>query len=876
MTERRTDLPQVPWRTLRLQRPRRDTRTMSQQSWRVPVLLVLALGALLLQAAPAGAVVYPTHREAPPALRTGTEMTMSGTGFGRPVTGFIANAVNPFDPVRDGYPDANPGSGFSPKDEGFAGIIHGAPTDGSPELELYCIDIDTFTYGGIGYALGTWDDSTVPNVGYVARILSEAFPNTDEPADLTDLNQKAAAVQAAIWFFSDRYVLNTSDPLHDAVATIVERIRTEGPLVQPPPPSLTLTPSLRSGPVGSAVGPFKVATSAATTVTATGGALFSDKEGTKPIANPVQNGDEIWVRSTGSSSAVLQATSTATVPTGNVYLYAGNNPGVTKAQKLILAHDATLTTTVRAIATFLPHGSLIVTKTIAGPAAGSQGRVVIHVACDGADYPDFVIDPGASAGDRTKTYENLPAGSTCTVIETSNGSNGATTVVITGDNGKPVTIPSGKSATAHITDTYGFVPGSLLVRKTVAGPGAGQQGEIRIHTECDGKALTPDFVIPAGTPAGDRTKQYDKIPAPATCTVTETADGHTSAVSVVVKGSGQKVSVPAGRIVEADVSDTYGLLPGQLEVTKSIAGPLAGQQGTVVIHTVCNGVALTPDFVIPAGAPAGVQSQIYSNLPTPARCVVTETADGSTGAVSVGVSGSPQTTTIPPGGAGAAHITDTYGARDGSLLVTKTIAGPRAGHQGPVIIRVACNGTARSPNFVIAAKTRRGRVSRSFDGIPAGSACRVTETADGATAKVTVTVVGNGRRATVPAGRVVAVSLMDVYTATPGFLRVTKTIAGPAARLHGRIAILAACGGRNVFAFRIPARTRARVVSRTFAGLRARARCRVIEVVAGRTHRVALVAARRHRRVTIRANGSVTAHLIDRFARARAAPRFTG
>ena len=150
---------------------------------------------------------------------------------------------------------------------------------------------------------------------------------------------------------------------------------------------------------------------------------------------------------------------------------------------------------------------------------------------------------------------------------------------------------------------------------------------------CDGKALTPDFVIPAGTPAGDQTKQYDHIPAPATCTVTETADGHTSTVSVVVEGSGQTVSVPPGEIVEADISDTYGLVPGQLEVTKTIAGPLAGQQGMVVIHTVCNGTALTPDFVIPAGAPAGVQSQIYSPIPTPASCVVTETADGHTSAV---------------------------------------------------------------------------------------------------------------------------------------------------------------------------------------------------------------------------------------------------
>ena len=81
--------------------------------------------------------------------------------------------------------------------------------------------------------------------------------------------------------------------------------------------------------------------------------------------------------------------------------------------------------------------------------------------------------------------------------------------------------------------------------KTIAGPAAGQQEEIRIHTECGGKVLTPDFVIGAGATAGDRFKRYDDIPAPTTCKVTETADGSTSAVSVVVEGSGQAVDVGA-------------------------------------------------------------------------------------------------------------------------------------------------------------------------------------------------------------------------------------------------------------------------------------------------------------------------------------------
>jgi hypothetical protein len=812
---------------------------------------------------------------------------MSGTGPGGSVTGFIATDAS-FDPVRDGYPASDPTAGFAPKSEGFAGIITGGPSDGSPQVSLYCIDINTFTWPGIGYGLGTWDASNVPNVGFVARLLNEFFPNTNEPAGLTDPNQKAAAVQAAIWFFSDSFVLSTSDPLHDAVAAITNQVRAEGPLVQPPPPSLTLTPPERSGPAGSVLGPFTVATNAArATVTAVGATMFSDAAGTVPIhaGDAVPSGQKIWVRSTGPPGAVVQAASEATVPSGNVYLYDGN-AGVSDAQRLILAQSATLTTTVRATATFQPPGSLVVTKTIDGSAAGAQGSVVIDVACDdGRVRAPFVIAAGAAAGDRSRTYSDIPAGTQCTVTETSDGSTIGTAVAVRGAQ-QIVTVPSGDSRPVDITDTYRFV-GSLLVRKTIAGPGAGRQGQITIHTTCDGTALTPDLVIAAGTAAGDQTRQYDRIDAPATCTVTETENGATSSASVVVDGSGETVPVRPGDVAEADISDSYGLLPGQLEVTKTIAGPAAGRQATVVLHTVCNGTALTPDFVIAAGTPAGVQSQIYSGVPAPTTCVVTESADGSSPAVAATVTGSPNTATIPAAGSGSVHITDTYAptpalavlgtraASDGSLLLAKTIAGPLAGRQGGVRIRVTCNGAVRSPDLVVAARSATRRVTRSYDGIPAGSVCTVTELATGATASVSAAAIGNGQRVTVAGGRVRPVNVINVYRAASGTLNVTKTVAGPATRRHGRIAILVACRAPlRVFAFLIPAHSVAGSISRRFTGLRARTRCVVAELVDGHVRGLAVVA-RRRRTVTIRAGGRVTAHLIDRFSVA-AAPEFTG
>ena len=160
-------------------------------------------------------------------------------------------------------------------------------------------------------------------------------------------------------------------------------------------------------------------------------------------------------------------------------------------------------------------------------------------------------------------------------------------------------------------------------------------------------------------------------------------------------------------------------------------------------------------------------------------------------------------------------------ASTGSLLISKTTSGPLAGRQGPVTIQVACNGTALSPDFVIPARARAGRVSHSFNGIPADSVCTVTETADGTTEDVGVQVIGNSRTVTVPGAKVVPVNLVNVYRAMPGTLKVTKTIAGSAAVRHGRIAILVACGGPlRTFAFHIAAHTAAGSVSRSFGDIR--------------------------------------------------------
>ncbi len=491
--------------------------TLRQAGWarRAALVAVTTLALIGFAAVPAGAVLRTGPNPAHGLARgANTQIVLSNTGPGESLSGYIANPGSGFDPA-EGYPTEIPPPNFSSKDESFAGVIYGTPVGGGAEISLYCIDILTDTYIGYGYALGTWDEANVPNVGYVARILDEYYPNTEKPittphgVDLTT-DQTAAAVQAAVWFFSDKYVLSTSEAIESTVAEIVDTVLSQPPIVEPPAPSLTISPSNLSGPTGSALGPYTVHSTASTTVASTGANMYSDAGATHLITQgevvpdaESPGGQEIWLKSTGQSAAQLQATAVATVPSGNVYLYDG---GANLAQKLILSKTATLTTIVNATADFEAPGSLVVQKTITGPAAGHQGAVTIHTVCNGAALmPDLTIGAGAT-GSPSKTYDDIPAGFVCTATETVNGSTSTVGVTVSG-SGQDHTILSGSPVTANITDTYSYLPGSLTVNKVIAGSAAGSQGAVTIHAVCGSTALehrtSPSS--PEGLPRATRT-----------------------------------------------------------------------------------------------------------------------------------------------------------------------------------------------------------------------------------------------------------------------------------------------------------------------------------------------------------------------------------
>ena len=80
---------------------------------------------------------FPSHAPPPPRARVqnNTEVTVGRAGS-RPysVDGIHPQRQQSLRPACHGYPADNPTTGFTPKDEGFAGVIHGEPTDGSPDV----------------------------------------------------------------------------------------------------------------------------------------------------------------------------------------------------------------------------------------------------------------------------------------------------------------------------------------------------------------------------------------------------------------------------------------------------------------------------------------------------------------------------------------------------------------------------------------------------------------------------------------------------------------------------------------------------------------------------------------------------------------------
>ena len=345
------------------------------------VLLAVATSFALAAPAQARYIIGPTVRTGDADI-TPAVVLKATVGAGESFGGL--EAPHTFNPL-DGYPPAgHDTTGFTPVPSGFGGVILGLTSEGAT-VSLYCIDHNTDTEAGIGYDPGAWDLTGVRNLGYVLRILQTGYPATGEPATAPTNNRRAAAVQAAIWFFTDRFVLATGDARFALTSQIVHDALAAGRVAEPHP-SLTVAGPATADP-GVVTGPYTVhGTAGHAVLHVSHGELFTDAQAERPIASgaTVPVGEPFWLRAPQPAVARITATAVAENPIGRAFLYAPtdpDNPAPARAQRLILALAGQVRTTA--------HLDVAVCTPEAGEGGGQAGE---SAGCSGVGLAQTGVD----------------------------------------------------------------------------------------------------------------------------------------------------------------------------------------------------------------------------------------------------------------------------------------------------------------------------------------------------------------------------------------------------------------------------------------------------------------------------------------------------
>ncbi|GGI10725.1 DUF5979 domain-containing protein [Isoptericola cucumis] len=429
----------------------------------------------------------------------------------------------------------------------------------------------------------------------------------------------------------------------------------------------------------------------------------------------------------------------------------------TSADVVIVPDDEGTAGTQVGVTNTFGDGAIHLTKVVEGEGAPEygDGPFTFDIVCtldDTGGEPRTVYEDSVSLGGDDPlelTIENLPAGAECDITETDDG--GATDTVVTPN---PVTVGAGE--TAEVTATNTFDVGGIVVDKVVDGAGADLYGDgpFEVTLECTYQGEPVEIDPATQTLVGGESVSYDGIPVGAECVVTETEDGGatSSTVSTTVEGGdpGEVVVPPAGDDpAEITVTNTFDV--GEVVVDKMVDGDGA-QYGTgpfeVTLECTYQGEAIE----IPGGATREItpgEPVTYGDLPVGADCVVTEPTTG--GATEVTISsvddGAPGEVTI---GDDPTEVTVTNTFDLASLQVTKDLAGLGALYgPGPFEVELSC--TFESETIAIPGgelRTINGGQTITYDDLPVGAVCAVTETQDFGATSVEMDPVGEGDPAT--------------------------------------------------------------------------------------------------------------------------------
>jgi TQXA domain-containing protein len=162
------------------------------------------------------AVALATGLRAVPTLAADATLTSLGAGLYNAVVGTTGGPTETFS---------------------FAGAFH-ITIDGGAPTDAYCVDIHH------PLSVGDTEPQTPPDYPCeVVYILTHAYPNPGGiGSQLADLNREAAAVQAAIWHFTDAFTITAPADVQSRTAEIINIATSQCVQVPPVPQTLTLSP----------------------------------------------------------------------------------------------------------------------------------------------------------------------------------------------------------------------------------------------------------------------------------------------------------------------------------------------------------------------------------------------------------------------------------------------------------------------------------------------------------------------------------------------------------------------------------------------------------------------------------------------------------
>ncbi|NUN10954.1 MAG: carboxypeptidase regulatory-like domain-containing protein, partial [Ignavibacteriaceae bacterium] len=227
----------------------------------------------------------------------------------------------------------------------FAGTFH-ATVDGNA-TSLYCIDLNH----NIAYNQA-YQDVSATDI-YMTHILNNYYPFVNYPytGSLSTVNKEAAAVQVALWHFSDG--LNVSalvdTEIKNRALQIISDANSNAHTVLPTDVLLIIPPS-QNVPMNTAVSFVVAAYDENGSPLAGRTILLSASNGSLSASSVVTNANGIsnsviFTPNSGAASGVITAESNLTIPAGTKYFHVANPNG---HQKLILAKPTFATKVVTA------------------------------------------------------------------------------------------------------------------------------------------------------------------------------------------------------------------------------------------------------------------------------------------------------------------------------------------------------------------------------------------------------------------------------------------------------------------------------------------------------------------------------------------------